>query len=85
MLSGNTCWRSTHSDPGLEFDAIGGVGHAWYRSKFILPYRAGREAETRFIAARVDDNRFNNPACRHILEAVSMHPKTGTGLKRRDA
>jgi len=39
----------------------GGVGHAWYREKFIVPYRAGRETETRFIPARVDDNRFNNP------------------------
>src|SRR5690242_21683983 len=25
----------------------GGVGHAWYRTKFILPFRDGRETETR--------------------------------------
>jgi phage terminase large subunit len=45
----------------------GGVGHAWYRSKFIVPYREGRETDTRFIPARVGDNRFNNPEYTKIL------------------
>src|SRR6188768_3810411 len=38
----------------------GGVGHGWYRTKFILPFQRGIERETRFIPARVTDNRFTN-------------------------
>jgi phage terminase large subunit len=38
----------------------GGVGHAWYRTKFIAPFQERRETETRFIPARVTDNRFCN-------------------------
>ena len=49
----------------------GGIGHAWYRAKFIVPFRQGKESETRFVAARVDDNRFNNPEYRRILEGLS--------------
>ena len=48
----------------------GGVGHAWYRARFIVPFREGKETETRFIPARVDDNRFNNPEYRRILEGL---------------
>ena len=33
----------------------GGVGHAWYRARFIVPFREGRETDTRFIPARVDE------------------------------
>ena len=49
----------------------GGIGHAWYRAKFIAPFREGKEADTRFISARVDDNRFNNPEYRRVLEGLS--------------
>jgi len=42
----------------------GGIGHAWYRAKFIVPFREGKESDTRFVSARVDDNRFNNPEYR---------------------
>jgi phage terminase large subunit len=45
----------------------GGVGHAWYRAKFIVPFQQGKESETRFIPARVGDNRFNNPEYTRIL------------------
>lgn len=45
----------------------GGVGHAWYRTKFIVPHREGRETDTRFIPARVGDNAFNNPEYTKIL------------------
>jgi len=30
----------------------GGVGHGWYRAKFIAPFQEQREADTRFIPAR---------------------------------
>ena len=34
----------------------GGIGHAYYKAKFILPMRAGIKKETRFIAAVARDN-----------------------------
>jgi hypothetical protein len=49
----------------------GGVGHAWYRSKFVLPMVEKRETETRFIPARVGDNAFNNPEYRKVLEGLT--------------
>jgi hypothetical protein len=49
----------------------GGVGHAWYRSKFIVPFQEKRESETRFIPARVTDNRWNNADYVRVLENLS--------------
>ncbi len=49
----------------------GGIGHAWYRTRFVLPMREGREVDTRFIPARVGDNAFNNPEYRKILEGLT--------------
>jgi phage terminase large subunit len=46
----------------------GGIGHAWYRAKFIVPYQEGREVDTRFIPARVLDNRFCNAEYVKVLE-----------------
>jgi hypothetical protein len=49
----------------------GGVGHAWYRSKFVLPFMERRESETRFVPARVTDNRWNNPDYVRVLEGLT--------------
>ena len=49
----------------------GGVGHAWYRSKFVAPHLERREVETRFVPARVGDNRWNNPEYVRVLKALS--------------
>lgn len=49
----------------------GGVGHAWYRTKFIVPYQQGRETETRFIPARVTDNRFCNAEYVKVLAGLN--------------
>jgi phage terminase large subunit len=49
----------------------GGIGHAWYRAKFIVPYREGREMETRFVPAKVGDNRFNNPEYTKVLSNLT--------------
>jgi hypothetical protein len=38
----------------------GGVGHDWYLETFVLPYNNRTESATRFIPARVQDNRFMN-------------------------
>jgi len=54
----------------------GGIGHAWYRTKFVLPFLQGKEVETRFVPARVSDNRFNNPEYTKVLEGL-------TGWQRR--
>ena len=49
----------------------GGIGHAWYRTKFVLPMRENRQTDTVFIPARVGDNAFNNPEYRKILEGLT--------------
>src|SRR5215510_9924116 len=49
----------------------GGIGHAWYRTKFVLPFLQGKEADTRFIPARVSDNRFNNPEYTKVLQSLT--------------
>lgn len=54
----------------------GGVGHGWYRTKFVLPMLEKRQADTVFVAARVTDNRWNNPEYRRVLENL-------TGWQRR--
>src|ERR1041384_5539707 len=45
----------------------GGVGHAWYRTRFVLPFLLMKESETRFIPARVTDNRYCNPEYVKVL------------------
>ncbi len=49
----------------------GGVGHAWYRTRFVTPLVERREIQTRFVPARVDDNQFNNPEYRKVLEGLT--------------
>jgi phage terminase large subunit len=49
----------------------GGVGHAWYRTKFVAPMLERRELDTRFIPARVTDNRWNNPDYVRVLEGLT--------------
>ena len=49
----------------------GGVGHGWYRTKFIVPFQEKRETETRFIPARVTDNHWNNPEYVRVLENLT--------------
>ncbi len=45
----------------------GGIGHAWYRAKFIVPHLKGEERDTRFVPAKVGDNQFNNPEYTKVL------------------
>jgi hypothetical protein len=75
----STCCRSTiilpdgrHWRPRIYSTTNpGGVGHAWYRTKFVLPFLQGKEKDTRFISARVSDNQFNNPEYTKILEGLT--------------
>ena len=36
----------------------GGIGHGWFKIRFIAPARENEETDTRFVFATVDDNRF---------------------------
>jgi phage terminase large subunit len=54
----------------------GGVGHAWYRSKYVVPFQQRTETNTRFIPATVNDNSFTNTEYRDILGSL-------TGWQRR--
>ncbi len=49
----------------------GGVGHQWYHSLFVQPFESRTESSTRFIPARVDDNRFNNADYKSVLAACT--------------
>src|SRR5215471_5814531 len=69
-----TCCRSARPDwrPRIYSTTNpGGVGHGWYRAKFVAPMVEGREAETRFVSALVTDNAFNNPEYKRVLEGLS--------------
>jgi phage terminase large subunit len=69
-----TCCRTSKPDwrPRMYSTTNpGGVGHAWYRARFVLPRLQRREVETRFIPARVGDNSFNNPEYRRVLERLT--------------
>ena len=69
-----TCCRS--SRPGwrpriYSTTNPGGVGHGWYRARFVAPMLRGDETESRFVAARVTDNRWNNPDYVRVLEGLT--------------
>ena len=49
----------------------GGVGHAWYRTRFVLPMMEKRQSDTVFVPARVTDNSFSNPEYRQVLENLT--------------
>lgn len=48
----------------------GGIGHAWFKARFIDPWRKGSEATnyTRFVPATIEDNRFVDEGYRRRLE-----------------
>lgn len=46
----------------------GGVGHAYLKTKFILPYRRQSEERTRFFFSLPEDNAFINPEYLVYLE-----------------
>jgi hypothetical protein len=69
-----TCCRTSKPDwrPRIYSTTNpGGVGHSWYRTRFVLPFVNKNETETRFIPARVTDNRWNNPEYIRVLQNLS--------------
>jgi len=49
----------------------GGIGHLWFREMFVLPWREGRERETRFISSTYRDNAFLAPEYVAYLERLT--------------
>lgn len=46
----------------------GGIGHVWYKKRFVDPFRNRHEADTRFIPATIEDNSVIDPDYRRKLE-----------------
>jgi hypothetical protein len=49
----------------------GGVGHFWTMKVFYEPWEKKQERQTRYILARVDDNKFNNPEYINTLKSLT--------------
>lgn len=49
----------------------GGVGHAWFKRRFIMPYRANTQRESFFIQSTYKDNPFLDPDYRKYLERLT--------------
>jgi phage terminase large subunit len=70
ILSVNRTSRSDYK-PRMYYSLNwGGVGHAYLKKKFYLPYLENREIETRFIPATVYDNRKINKGYLKNLEQL---------------
>lgn len=46
----------------------GGIGHVWYKKRFVDPFRTHQELDTRFIPATIEDNAVIDPDYRRKLE-----------------
>lgn len=60
-------WRPriyTNANPG-------GVGHVWYKAKFIVPWKSKREIDTRFVPSLVTDNPHNNRDYVKVLDDLT--------------
>lgn len=49
----------------------GGIGHQYFRTTFVLPWRAGQESETMFLPASADENRYLDAGYRKWLNGLS--------------
>ncbi|MBK8772196.1 MAG: hypothetical protein IPM06_17480 [Rhizobiales bacterium] len=71
MLRGSI--RSTMPDwrPRLYLTTNpGGIGHAYFRETFVLPWRFGTETVTRFLPAHADQNRYLDTGYRAWLAGL---------------
>lgn len=69
-----TCCRTSKQDwrPRMYSNTNpGGISHSYFKSRFILPYRAKAETTTRFIPAMVTDNPWNNPDYVKVLDNLT--------------
>jgi phage terminase large subunit len=49
----------------------GGIGHSWYKERFIVPFRAKLLGKTRFVPALLEDNCYFEPEYRANLEELT--------------
>lgn len=49
----------------------GGIGHAWVRNRFVIPYRTNKQTNTRFIPSTYKENPALNPEYITYLESLS--------------
>jgi phage terminase large subunit len=49
----------------------GGVGHAWFKKRFITPWRDGEQGDHRFIFATYRDNAFLSQSYTEYLESLT--------------
>jgi phage terminase large subunit len=61
----------TPSVLAFSFPNPGGVGHVWFRNRFVQPFQLRLERDTRFIPATIKDNSFTNPEYRFTLENLT--------------
>ncbi len=69
-----TCNRTSKPDwrPRMYYTTNpGGLGHGWFKKKFIEPLRRGIERLTRFVQATVRDNPFVNSGYVQTLEELT--------------
>ena len=69
-----TCLRTSKPGWRPRFYAAwnwGGIGHFWTMNTFYIPYEQKRERQTRYILARVDDNKHNNPEYVNTLKSLT--------------
>lgn len=69
-----TCLRTSKQNWRPRFYGAwnwGGVGHFWTMKVFYEPWEQRREHQTRYILARVDDNRHNNPEYVNTLKSLT--------------
>jgi phage terminase large subunit len=69
-----TCLRTSKPNwrpRGYSTSNPGGIGHAYYRTKFIQPFQRNQERETRFIPAKSADNKYNNPEYQKVLDSLT--------------
>lgn len=48
----------------------GGIGHTYFKNKFVMPYRQGNQSNTRFIPSNYKDNPFLSPEYVQYLEEL---------------
>ncbi|MFO7716157.1 phage terminase large subunit, partial [Desulfosarcina sp.] len=60
----------------------GGVGHAWFKRRFVLPWRSKSESDTIFIPANYKDNKFLDEGYIKYLEGL-MHKQEMNTVYRK--
>ncbi len=69
-----TCLRTSKPDwkPRRYYSTNpGGVGHSWFKKKFIEPYRRNTEVSTRFIPSTFRDNPYLNKEYVEMLNGLT--------------